>query len=444
MSFAHLQEKILTFFETPSLINYYERLGFLSKWRLRFAKFYHRRLLRFWVLLGLELLAFRLLRQKQRRPNTTAPKADLYCFAPTRNNCSTLRQLLELVPGYLEPCWVQSHPWEYEGGPHLWKGVLPPEPLFQQWRRFHKAFWANATYFNQHAPLGNQFLLMEYFLLPYYREIHRAALSFFRPQAVLVANEFLVSSLSLQAEAQAQGLRFIYCQHAQIAEVFPPLTVDVILSEGERSVASYRRINERWGVPFASQVVLIGSLRTLGQTAPLQLPENREEGLVLGLSLSSTSPADLLLKATEQLRNAPFKVQKIIVRPHPKTQPADFRLPDSPPFPLEFRTGHQQSEAQYRQTIDLHIAGNSSIHIDMLSLGTPSLQWQGIDRMTPDYYGFVASGLLPEIEQLSSLGPNLLEHFRQPGWPDLLRGYNANYLQSRATIVDRIKEALQP
>ena len=70
----------------------------------------------------------------------------------------------------------------------------------------------------------------------------------------------------------------------------------------------------------------------------------------------------------------------------------------------------------------LVIAGETSAHLDALAQGVPSIYYR-LDRFPQDHYGFISSGLIPEVKSLYDLKNSVQKFYSNPEWLKVYKDY---------------------
>ena len=262
-----------------------------------------------------------------------------------------------------------------------------------------------------------------YVYLPYFY-LH---LKILNPKIVLVSNDHNPENRCLIEIARHFGIKTAYVQHAGISERFHSLDFDYSFLDGNYSFDIYKKCENRRSLnskpPKERNVLLTGSLRYL----PKKHKINRKcevVGLTVKGSDSLREIAILCCKIT--------KIKKIIVRPHPSIKYNKFiqqfknELPN--PIDINFSDPRTEEVGQFLHSIDLVIAGNSSILLEAALVGAIPIYYKHSHERVNDYYGFVENGIAPKYESQKEIVNyietiNILKY--RPNL-DSLRYYNAS------------------
>jgi hypothetical protein len=133
----------------------------------------------------------------------------------------------------------------------------------------------------------------------------------------------------------------------------------------------------------------------------------------------------------------------VLIRPHPKNlwRGLDAWI-DSKDDPRLIR-GLGGAVAQDLATVDIVLAGNSSVLIDAVTSGRPAAFVPGLDYGDPDMHRFVARGLVYSSGDSMEFDPKKIFQFYQtPGWADVLHIF-ANIDEDEDTVTKRFGEELR-
>lgn len=164
------------------------------------------------------------------------------------------------------------------------------------------------------------------------------------------------------------------------------------------------------------------------------------EQLVVGIFLCKDVNEQRLREVVEQLL-ADRRVSTILVRPHPTNlwtgldawiiARADARLRRSSGTPVAGDLAQS----------DIVLAGNSSVLVEAVTAGRPSVYVPGLDYGSEDLHEFVASGLTYALGDGPVNFEELLRFYQQPEWPIVLRRF-ANIDEETTQVTERLGTAL--
>jgi len=111
----------------------------------------------------------------------------------------------------------------------------------------------------------------------------------------------------------------------------------------------------------------------------------------------------------------------ITVRPHPNKTFADPKYLD---LCKRYKISINPHVSLNQQLSDstLVIAGETSAHLDALAQGVPSIYYR-LDQFPQDHYGFISSGLIPEVKSLDGLKNSIQKFYSNPEWLKVYKDY---------------------
>lgn len=253
--------------------------------------------------------------------------------------------------------------------------------------------------------------------LLFLRDLQRA-----RPRLIGTANDHSPPTYALLAAGRTCGIPRFYVQHAPVTPHFPPLDVDLAILEDTYAAEAYRRAAERTGQPWDGRRCHI-----LGRVPPPPAPVRACRpplSICIGLSMY---PDPAGLESLVAALRRPGTVGRIALRPHPRYPHPPERL--ASPLGLEVEPAGGDLDALAART-DLFVVSNSGLAVDLLRRAAPTAFHDALDQQWRDYFGLVASGLLPEPSPAKMADPDALSRLFSPGWRDLAR---AAFAPGRAT-----------
>ena len=196
--------------------------------------------------------------------------------------------------------------------------------------------------------------------------------------SLVQANDHWPTRVAVSTVMKSLGVPRLYLQHAQVSPAFPPLDYEFSVLYNERSLRTYRDI-----APTNGKIFVIGRETADVPKAPLELDRQGPCDVVI----YPTARVDMngLKKVVQALLQNPG-VHKVQIKRHPRANQV---------FPSDFSGLSVEITDDHPAHDHVAIVGNSSVALELVSLGTPVYQCFEIDFVTRDYYAFVQSGLNP-------------------------------------------------
>ena len=235
----------------------------------------------------------------------------------------------------------------------------------------------------------------EYALTPGLYVAARRWLATVRPAVVLVANDHVMRTRVLLLAARDEGIPTAYVQHASVTSRFPRLSVDVAFLDGRDALEKYLGVG-----PTRTRVFLTGSPLHDGLVAEReQRPASARLGICLNPLDDPTQVRALVRALVERGEGA------IEVRAHPRDErPWRSWLPESAVESV--RSAREEPIERFFDRVGVVLAGDSNVHLEAALYGRSSLYLRSVGAGT-DAYGFVRSGLVPELRDPSHVPPAL-------------------------------------
>lgn len=225
-------------------------------------------------------------------------------------------------------------------------------------------------------------------------EIYYSKLAKYKPKAIIFANDHNPDARAMLLAAKQAGIRTIYIQHASVSTLFPPLSFDLNLLEGQDSLDKYKLCGL-----ISGKVCLIGMPK-----ADKYLPSRNKKEIIETIGIGCSLIDDLLeIKRLLQTIRLALPQLEIVLRPHPRdkrdfakliTQNSNTRISDS----------KAETTFDYLQHIDAQISATSGIHLEAVLLNVWSIYFDlSKQDQVEDYYGFIRNGLIDKADTIDIL-----------------------------------------
>lgn len=227
-----------------------------------------------------------------------------------------------------------------------------------------------------------------------YYEVYVRALRYYRPRAIIFANDHNDDARALLLAARACGVPTAYVQHASVSTYFPPLSFDLSLLEGQDALDKYRQCG-----PISGKVELVGMPK-----ADAFLSQRNMAPTVKRVGIATNLLDDLAaIQTTVAYLLREFPTLTFTLRAHPSdTRDLSF-LRQHPQ--LYFSDARRENVFEFLQKQDALIAADTSTHLEATLLNLASLYYRfgNNNTITDDYYGYVAHGLVERANTLPEL-----------------------------------------
>ena len=168
------------------------------------------------------------------------------------------------------------------------------------------------------------------------------------------------------------------------------------------------------------------------------MPSKPSGQVVLGIFLCKEVNETCLKTLVARLLDC-SDVSTILIRPHPKNLWIGFNEWIATQDQFRVCLGNGATVSQDIESVDIALAGNSSVLIDALTAGRPSAYVIGLDHGPPDLHRFAESGLvyiLPDVFNGEWNFAAMLAFYQQPDWVNILRHF-ANIEEEETAVLQR-------
>ncbi len=254
-------------------------------------------------------------------------------------------------------------------------------------------------------------------------------------KGVLVATNYAPTACALMAAARDRKLKVVYTCHAIIPydAVMPALEADIAYLYSKRAIEAF---NSYYGIECRH----IHFTGLAGPSRPMRLAESFQDVKTVGVFLTAYTVQPEFERLIRELSEVSH-IQSIIIRPHPLAE-ANPDLAFISAFPkVTLETAGRAYDTAAKS--DFVIAGSSSVHIEVVKSGTPSLYWERFDTIGPDYYRFLRDGVLYPLDDVGTLDWNAVKEFYSSSWIDRFRELDCSYMHDPLEMNLEMKAVLE-
>lgn len=282
-------------------------------------------------------------------------------------------------------------------------------------------------YYYKFIPLYFQFLkynresTLRFFDLLYdavgFYEVYLSKIRKYKPKAIVFANDHNADARAMLLAAKNAGIKTIYIQHASVSALFPPLSFDLNLLEGQDALDKYAACG-----PITGEVKLIGMPK-----ADDYVKDRNTSKVISTVGIGCNMLDDMaeIESLLHELSKALPEI-KFILRPHPRDKRNFAKLLNSSSN-IELSDSSEEATFDYLKRLDAQISGNSGIHLEAVLLNVWSIFYDfAPNNALNDYYGFVHHGLVDTSQSTDHLIKLLKENIFAK--PNVL--HRANYFNA--------------
>jgi hypothetical protein len=275
------------------------------------------------------------------------------------------------------------------------------------------------------ALLGNTIRFASaYTYVPYFLRI----LTQTQPAYVLVSNDHNVSNRALIAVAIHLKIETVYMQHASVSKYFPPLRFNYAFLDGQAGLKTYQKCEGSRSKP--SPLYPLPKVFLSGQKKALSKCDSSCRQTRLGIAINTLDGLEESVALTRQLARAGFEV---CLRWHPAlakdyVEKLNASLLGQPE--VTYSDPSNSSISDFLRSCFAVIASNTSIHLEAVLSGVPSIYFEISPLSSPDVYGYVQNGLVPHLVNSQELILSLMDIANEKMNPinlKAIRFYSASY-----------------
>jgi hypothetical protein len=206
---------------------------------------------------------------------------------------------------------------------------------------------------------------------------------------VVFSNDHNVQNRLFLSACKIKKIHTVYIQHAAVSKYFPPLDFDTSFLYGKIDSEKYKSIG---GV--CENIVLTG----IPSFDPyLKYRKIKNKINIVGVSFNILDNIKLIGKIADYLVNE--LGYQVIIRPHSRDNRSLNIIFDG----ISISDAKIENPYNYLKKIDMHIAGDSSIHLESSLLNVPSFYFKMNNGEVNDYYGFVQNGMIDKLSKANDL-----------------------------------------
>ena len=246
-------------------------------------------------------------------------------------------------------------------------------------------------------------------------------LDYYRPKALVLANDHLPFHRSMMHEANRRGIPTIYVQHAAVTEKFPPLSFTYSFLDGEDSFRKYKQKTETSGNIYLSGGIRFDVIKNINKF------ESADKTTV-GVAINMVDDEGIVKNVCLELRDLCLGKGhlRVLLRPHPQMHLDVWRL-WCEENGIEFSNSKEETSFNFINRINVLVSNQSSIHLDAAMCHTPSVVYGLSKAELVDSYSFVKNGLCRKVNSIEELKSFITESGAYQAPPKAVKYYNCSY-----------------
>ncbi len=215
------------------------------------------------------------------------------------------------------------------------------------------------------------------------------------PCLTVTCNDHSLRNRSFRLASQVCRVKTLYIQHASVSESFPRLVFDYAFLDGRVALNLYSRIEEKF--PAKSDAMNIRTMIFLtGQKKIIFRKSNTRQTFIVGIGVTTMDDAEVIKKIALDIIMKDIEVH---LRVHPSLRPGNKIFADLFNFSelnhfIKFNDPKKHTLSEYFSSIDILLAGNTSLHLEAALAGVPTY-YHALRKQVNlhDYYAYVKNGV---------------------------------------------------
>ncbi len=283
--------------------------------------------------------------------------------------------------------------------------------LTSKWRYTLNYFKILSHFLKTNKKFALAYFDLIYYSIGYY-ENFKKILSREKPQLVVFSNDHNYDSRALLLACRELGVKTVYIQHASVTHLFPPLSFDLNLLEGQDSLEKYKKC----GV-ISGKVQFIGMPR-FDKYHHLIKPQKRTISNI-GIAFNMIDNLESVYQLIKYLSTQTN--YQVTYRAHPREERNLSLLNE---FKNIQNSNNQETAFDFLKNQDVLIAGSSSILLEACLLNVIPIYYH-FDSEFNDVYGFAKNGLAYSLDTIYDLQKVIHKHSENINIRAKAKYYNA-------------------
>lgn len=292
------------------------------------------------------------------------------------------------------------------------------------------------------------FYLHDIILSPGLTNFYFRIMQKYRPECVVMANDHLFLTKSLELVCEDLGIKTIYVQHASVSYAFPELHFAYSFLDGKDSFQKYTTEGKK----CVGNIFMLGAAR---YDALNECRVNRKQYKrnCIGVAINELDDNKIANDFFNELLSK-YPNVSIKVRTHPglKKKPFVFDNKDR----IIYTCATDENIIDYLDSIDFQISGDSGVHLDAILSGVSTIAYNFTKSVLSDNYEYIKRGLvryasnIDQVFEFSKHSPNIsivryYDESYQKSYSGkcsqiiaefIMNGYSLEYLKSNYRLID--------
>ena len=302
---------------------------------------------------------------------------------PTVNNQRALQKVIDIVKSKKDNIRVATQNFYSE----LYVAImsLPYLPIF--WYEYCKLTTEKkilASYYLE------QFVFTSGVVRFYFKILKKC-----RPECVVLSNDHVYITKSLELVCEDLGIKTIYVQHASVAYDFPELHFAYSFLDGQDSLLKYTADGKK----STGNVIMLGAAR-YDSLSSYRINKKTHKRNCIGIAINSLDDNKIVNDFCNHVLSK-YPDVKIKIRSHPALKNKPFKFDNSKR--IIYTCATDEAMLEYLDSIDFQVSGDSGVHLDAIIGGINTVVYNLSKNIFSDNYQYVKSGLVKYVENVEQI-----------------------------------------
>lgn len=307
--------------------------------------------------------------------------------APTLNNIRSMSSIIEEVKKERSNVKVVEDSLPYDAYPIFLMDIISLIRLPLFWKQFKNQ--------NKDNRLIVNYNLTNFIYTPGVVWFYERILKYHRPECVILANDHTFITKPLLLLCEKYDIPCIYVQHASVSYAFPELRFSYSFLDGFDAFKKYACK----GKYSKGNIILLGAAR-YDNLSKYRNGRNKQLRKCIGVSINKVDDNLIVDQMCSELLHN-FPDWKIKIRSHPSMKQSPFIFTEKQR--IIYTCATDESIIDYIDSIDVHIANDSGVHLDAILGGVRSIAYNMSRFPYGDNYQYVKNGLIYLAKDVSQV-----------------------------------------
>ena len=217
----------------------------------------------------------------------------------------------------------------------------------------------------------------------------------YRPECVILSNDHIYITKSLELVCEDLGIKTIYVQHASVSYAFPELHFTYSFLDGKDSYLKYTAEGKK----STGNIIMLGAAR-YDKLSSYRINRSLKKRDCIGIAINDLDDNTITNDFCNKILEANPNI-KIKIRSHPalKNTPFVFDKKER----IIYTCATDEGIIDYLDSIDFQISGDSGVHFDAIIGGVNTVAFNFSNSNFSYNYGYIKSKLIKYAKNIEQV-----------------------------------------